>query len=385
MASSATWPTVALDEVLVPVSRPVRIEPSQIYSLLGMHWYAEGLYVKERKLGAQIQSDTLYEVKDGDFVYNRLFGWKGSFGVATAEVGGCHVSNEFPCFRIDTTRLHSGFLRWYFSQASIWDYVAGQSSGSTPTSRLRLKEPQFLALQIPLPRLDEQRRIVARIEELAARIKEARELRREAMTDIEGLYMSSIERVFRREDYWKELPVSEICEPPQYGYTESATLDRIGPKFLRITDIQNGRVDWESVPYCSCPEPAKYLLLPNDLLFARTGATTGKSFLIETTPGPAVFASYLIRLRVRERVIPEYLYGYFQTPSYWLQIGSGAAGTGQANVNGKKLASIHVPVPPISEQQHIVKYLDAVKTRIETMKQLQATTALEIDSLLPSV
>src|SRR5436309_1559405 len=84
-----------------------------------------------------------------------------------------------------------------------------------------------------------------------------------------------------------------------YGHTESASYEPIGPQFLRITDIQNGQVDWDNVPFCRIDKAdlPKYRLTTGDIVFARTGATTGKSFLV-VDPPEAVFASYLIRLRL---------------------------------------------------------------------------------------
>src|SRR5207249_8193310 len=107
-----------------------------------------------------------------DFVYNRLFAWKGSFAVATEANAGCYVSNEFPCFAIDQDRADAKFLWRYFSRASPWEEALGLSAGGTPTSRNRLKEEKFLSMEIPIPPLPQQRRIVARIEELAAKIHE---------------------------------------------------------------------------------------------------------------------------------------------------------------------------------------------------------------------
>src|SRR6266481_1608404 len=93
-----------------------------------------------------------------------------------------------------------------------------------------------------------------------------------------------------------------------YGYTESASSEPVGPRFLRITDIQNDQVDWNSVPYCKI-EPAdlpKYRLANGDIVFARTGATTGKSFLVADPP-EAVFASYLIRVQLRTvELLPQF-------------------------------------------------------------------------------
>src|SRR5262249_1232556 len=93
---------------------------------------------------------------------------------------GCYVSNEFPCFAIEHDRADGRYLARYFSRPSAWEEALGLSTGGTPTSRNRLKESKFLAMRVPLPSLSEQRRLVARIEELAAKIEEAKRLREES-------------------------------------------------------------------------------------------------------------------------------------------------------------------------------------------------------------
>ena len=81
----------------------------------------------------------------------------------------------------------------------------------------------------------------------------------------------------------------------------------------------------------------------------------------------------------------EYLYHYFQSPGYWSQITDEKTGTGQPNVNGQKLANIHVPVPPLEEQRRIVAYLDGLQGKVDALKALQSQTQAELDALLPSV
>src|SRR5438034_11152032 len=100
---------------------------------------------------------------------------------------------------------------------------------------------------------------------------------------------------------WSSGVLSEYVERPQYGYTDSASDDTSGTKFLRITDIQDGQVNWLTVPYCKCPTDVldSKRLLPGDVVVARIGATTGKSFYIESTPDDAIFASNRIRLRAK--------------------------------------------------------------------------------------
>lgn len=176
-----------------------------------------------------------------------------------------------------------------------------------------------------------------------------------------------------------------------YGYTESAASEPIGPRFLRITDIQDDRVDWDSVPYCKIESAdlPKYRLAKGDIVFARTGATTGKSFLVDDPP-EAVFASYLIRLRLLDKkLLPEFVSLFFQTGGYWKSIKEGSAGSAQGGFNATKLGALSIPVPPLAEQQRIVRVLDKAFTGIATAqanaeKNLQNTRAL-FESHLQSV
>jgi type I restriction enzyme S subunit len=162
-------------------------------------------------------------------------------------------------------------------------------------------------------------------------------------------------------ELWPRLSLSRLTKSIDYGVTASARTDEVGPKFLRITDIQLGMVNWQTVPYCECSESEVHScsLAQGDIVFARTGATTGKSFLIrEALAEEAVFASYLIRVRPNDDVDPVYLYWYFQTPDYWSQISRGATGTAQQGVNSSKLKELGVPVPPIEDQHRIAAILD---------------------------
>lgn len=175
----------------------------------------------------------------------------------------------------------------------------------------------------------------------------------------------------------RSVRVREVADSIQYGHTASAVASGKGPRFLRITDIQNGAVDWNSVPSCDIAEEEipKYRLSEGDLVFARTGATTGKSYLIRKCPD-AVFASYLIRVRASKDVDPRYLAFFFQSPDYWRQIEEGKRGIGQPNVNGKTLGEVRLPLPPRDKQQRIVAEIEKQFTRLDagvaSLKRVQA-------------
>jgi type I restriction enzyme S subunit len=168
---------------------------------------------------------------------------------------------------------------------------------------------------------------------------------------------------------WQKKSLSQVSAI-NYGYTESATAEPVGPRFLRITDIQNDSVDWQSVPYCPIADVdlPKYRLASGDIVFARTGATTGKSFLVNDPPS-AVFASYLIRLRLTDQsLLPEFVTLFFQTADYWQSIRDGSSGSAQGGFNATKLGALTIPVPPLAEQQRIVGILDEAFEGIATAK-----------------
>jgi len=182
---------------------------------------------------------------------------------------------------------------------------------------------------------------------------------------------------------WPTVSLEEISESVVYGLNASATNDEHGPRFLRITDIHESSVEWNTVPSCECSEKEleKFRLSSGDIVFARTGATTGKSCLIRNCPTDSVFASYLIRVRLNEKANPEYISHFFNSPIYWAQVRSTAVGAAQPGINATKLKKMQIPLPPIDEQKRIASILDKVdeiKQNIHKMKDLKEQTELSI-------
>ncbi|MBU0495123.1 MAG: restriction endonuclease subunit S [Chloroflexi bacterium] len=375
-------PMVPLGNVLHKSETQVEIQPDRLYRQVTVRLWGGGVVLRDEVSGAKIAAKRRYVVRPQQFILSRIDARNGAFGLVPEFLDGAVVSNDFPAFNVDKQRLEPGFLEWMSKTREFVGFCQAASEGTT--NRVRLQVDRFLATNVPLPPLEEQRRIVARIEELAGKGEAARGLRDRAVEETEALLASAFGAVFQPKQGWSELRIGDFCDKPQYGYTASAIDQPIGPRLLRITDIQNGQVNWKTVPFCDCPTPEKYLLQKDDILFARTGATTGKSFLVRDCP-ESVFASYLIRLRVGKMVTAEYLYKYFQSPQYWSQIIDEKEGTGQANVNGRKLSNIRVLIPSPDEQRRIVAYLDGLQAQVDAVKRLQAATAAELAALLPSI
>ena len=169
---------------------------------------------------------------------------------------------------------------------------------------------------------------------------------------------------------WVWTTVNGISKSILYGVSESAKASG-KYKLLRITDIQNNSVHWDSVPYTDFDENKanSYLLNDGDILFARTGATVGKSYLVQGLTEEAIYASYLIRVQTYDVVLPQYVKFYFESGYYWEQIEQESVGVGQPNVNGTILGNLHIPIPPIHEQCRIVSELTKWMGIIDVIEQ----------------
>ena len=164
-----------------------------------------------------------------------------------------------------------------------------------------------------------------------------------------------VEVPFDIPDNWAWVRWGNLSFSIQYGYNAPAKESgRI--KMVRISDIHNNEVDWEHVPFCDINETdiKTYLLKENDILFARTGGTVGKSYLVTCVPEEAIYAGYLIRTQYSAQLSAQYLKFFMESSLYWMQLKDGTIATAQPNCNGQTLSKMILPLPPLAEQKRIV-------------------------------
>jgi len=165
---------------------------------------------------------------------------------------------------------------------------------------------------------------------------------------------------FEIPENWTWCRWGDLSDSIQYGYNAPALeFGRI--KMVRISDIHDNKIEWDNVPYCQIKEAEipTYLLKKNDILFARTGGTVGKSYLVGDVPTEAVYAGYLIRTRYNAELLnPQYLKFFMESSLYWEQLHEGTIATAQPNCNGKTLSKMLLPLPPLAEQKRIVTKLE---------------------------
>ena len=184
--------------------------------------------------------------------------------------------------------------------------------------------------------------------------------------------ITDAEKPFDIPDSWEWVRWGDISQSIQYGYNAPAKKSgRI--KMIRISDIHDNQVDWSSVPYCDINENeiGQYLLKENDILFARTGGTVGKSFLVKEVPEEAIFAGYLIRTRYSENLSPLYLKYFMESRIYWEQLHNGTIKTAQPNCNGKTLSKMMLPLPPMAEQHRIVAKIEELLPDLDAYDKAQ--------------
>ena len=211
--------------------------------------------------------------------------------------------------------------------------------------------------------------LLERIRQEKAQLVKAGKLKKK---DLEETPIAEDEKPFEIPESWEWVRWGSISESIQYGYNAPAK-EKGRIKMVRISDIQNGRIVWETTPYCDIEENEieNYLLKKNDILFARTGGTVGKSYLVRENPQESIYAGYLIRTRYSSLLCAKYLKLFMESSLYWAQLKDGTIATAQPNCNGQKLSKMVLPIPPLAEQQRIVAKIEELLPKVEEYGKAQ--------------
>ena len=258
--------------------------------------------------------------------------------------------------------------RYLFYSLFTKDFLSNMEKLQKGASYPAVTDNDMRNQELSFPTLPEQQRIVDILDQTFAAIDQAIENTEKNLGNVANLLEAKINQFFQNHSKkWRSKPINQLSEI-KYGYTEKSNFSNVGPKFLRITDIQNTSGGWNKVAYCtiSDEEMKKYKLMSGDIVFARTGATTGKSYLIENPPN-AVFASYLIRLRInlQDKLLPKYLILFLKSKNYWDIIKKGLSGSTQGGFNASKLGNLVVPIPSIEEQLEFIDSIDGFSNAVD--------------------
>ncbi len=385
------WPLTRLSEVLEPVARVETVEPTSEYRLLGVRLDGQGPFLRETVLGTQTAAVNLFQVRKGDFIYSRLFAWRGAFGIINDALDGCYVSGEFPTFVPAAGAIDIQFLSYWFRLSSTLARVTEDCTGSTPLTRNRFKENFFLALEIPLPPLLEQRRIVAQIEELSPRIDEARALRKAANEEADRLIFAGCEVFCRRlEERYPAEPLFSLVDQERgisYGIVQTGVEVEEGIPTLRAGDLRWFGVATTNVKMVSPAIESRYQrtrLRGNELLLRIRGGVGELAVCPKEMIGGNVSREIAV-IPLCDHVDARYAMYLLAAPSNQARMAGHVKGTSYVGINLKDVRTLPLPVPPIEEQRAVVSELNHSRANVNKLKHLQAETAVELNALLPSI
>lgn len=205
MAEHNGFPLVPLGKVLTKSETWIDLDPTAHYQEITVRMWGNGVVLRREVAGSEIAASRRLQVHTDQFIISRIDARHGASGLIPQNLDGAIVSNDFPVFALNESLILPQFLGWLSKTRQFIDLCLIASEGTT--NRVRLQEKPFLALEIPLPPLPEQRRIVARIEELAAKIAEARGLRAQAAAEVEALWKSGLLKAF--------IPIQECSKESQ--------------------------------------------------------------------------------------------------------------------------------------------------------------------------
>ena len=373
---SKQCPKVRLGEVLRRSMATIELQPDAAYREITVRLWGKGVVLRGVANGAATAGTRRFMAKAGQFILSRIDSRNGANGIVPLELDGAIVTNDFPLFDLSRERIDGSFLGWLGKTQGFVELCQQASEGTT--NRVRLQEERFLALEIPLPPLTEQRRIVARIEELAAQIEEARSLRQEEENEIRQMLLGAFRQACSQA---VRKPMQEVA--PLVRRPVQVDPSSLYPE-LGIRSFGNGTFHKPALTGVEIGNKRVFSIEPDDLLFSNVFAWEGGIAVARPEDAGRVGSHRFITCVPKPDVVTSRFLCFFFLTNEGLEL-IGAASPGGAGRNRTlglaALGAIQVPVPSIEQQ----RWFDALQAEVDALRRLQAETAKELDALLHSI
>ena len=382
---------VKLGNLLTQAADMALIENDVLYRQVTVRMHNRGLVLRQECFGKEIKTKKQYLVRAGQLIYSRIDARNGAMGLVPSKLDGAIVSNDFPVFDINCHKIDPSFLNYYISTEAFTSDCLAKSKGTS--NRRRLKEEDFLEIQVPLPSLEDQRRIVERIEGLAVRIDEIHKLQLDAGKETENLITSSLNKIFSLEEMscWAERSLGDLADIVS-GVTLGRSIEatRIVVPYLRVANVQDGWLDLAEIKEVQIRphELEKWRLLPGDLLLTEGGDfdKLGRGTVWRGEVPDCIHQNHLFRVRLdQNRVLPDFVelevrssYG----KDYFLS--KAKKTTNLASINQTQLRAFPVRFPSIEKQYEIIHRANQFKALTGRLIEYQEKSLVSLNALIPS-
>ena len=334
----------------------------------------------------------LYAIREGDFIFQITFAWEGAVAIAGEAEDGMYGSVRFPTFRVNEQICLPKYLLYYFRTEEGRTQLVKISPGSAGRNRV-LSLRRISEVAIPLPPLEEQRRIVARVEALAEKIAAARQLRLEAVEEGSEILNALLHQKFSvLEDKYGVVTISDFAEvkggkrmPRGERLLESPT----AYPYIRVADMKNHTVLLENIKYV--PEHIHHKIsrytISSDDVFVTIAGTIGYPGIVPDDIDGANLTENAAKIVFFDKKTIEKRYILFalRSPQVQKQFMDKRTTAAQPKLALHRIRSTVLPLPPLPEQRRIVAYLDELQAKVDALRALQAETQAELESLLHSV
>ena len=383
---SAAWATVPLGDVVEHRKEFITIDDLKTYRRPRVQLHARGIVLRDVLPGAQIKTKKQQVVRAGEFLVAEIDAKVGGFGIVPSDLDGAIVSSHYFLYGQKPDRLDKSYLGWFIKTRAFRQQVEAQGS----TNYAAIRPADVLGYEIPLPPLDEQRRIVARIAELAAKVNEARGLRSAAGNEAEALSRAATDNIYGQLKTEAGLSrLDSACTSITDGDHQTPAFSASGVKFIFVGNVSTSQLHFNGVKYVT---PQYFQRLSSsrvprrgDLLYSAVGATLGIPALVDVEDD-FCFQRHVAILKLdRTKALPRFVWHMLKSKTIFDKAWDSTTGSAQPTIPLRAIRGLPIPLPPLDRQMHVVSQLDALQAQLDSVKVLQVETAAGLDAMLPAI
>ncbi|MGY6275305.1 restriction endonuclease subunit S [Methylomonas sp. MgM2] len=378
------WPSVELGEVLHTQIDAVESAELETVNLAGVYGFARGLFKREPISPLDTTYKRFHRLNAGDFVISSPKAWEGAIARIPEEFDGWFLSPVFPTFRANPDRLNTRYLDWYCKREAVWAQLQGKAKGMG-ARRESVSPAQFLSLNIPLPTIDEQQCIVARLDQLADKVRQVKEHLDAAENDAFRLLISMATRrdlsdEQRKSMGWKETAIGDFAKLALSPVTVDANENYPN---IGIYSFAKGLFEKPPIEGSRTSAKTLYKIRNGQFIYSRLFAFEGGYALV-----PPEFDGYFVSNEFPtfdidlEKATTKFLITLFLTEQDWQELAMSSKGVGdrRLRIQPEKILHRKIWLPPLKEQKRIEKMFDAY----QALKDKHAAIREANQALIPA-